>query len=394
VSDNTATRPLDALLEYVKQERGFDFSGYKRSTLERRIAKRMDETGVSDHNEYLDYLTVHPDEFAYLFNTILINVTSFFRDAPEWDFLAEEILPRLLDGKAGDEGIRVWCAGCATGEETLTLTMLLAEAMGTDHFLGRVKLYATDVDDEALAVARMATYPMKALEPVPEHLRAKYFERHDQRFTFRKELRRPVIFGRNDLVQDAPISRVDLLLCRNTLMYFTGEAQQRILRRFNFALNADGFLFLGKSEMLITHSDLFIPLNLRRRVFTKVVRPSLRDRLPGAAEPGGDGHGDGHLPANDAARFIRDSALDAQPVAQIVIDRQGTLVSANLRARALLNIAISDLGRPLRDLEASYRPVELRAPLDDLFADGKARTLAPVQVSEAMGVRRTLEVHL
>jgi two-component system CheB/CheR fusion protein len=379
--------PLEFLLEYLKRTRGFDFTGYKRTTLERRIAKRMEAVGVDSQLAYVDYLEVHPDEFAFLFNTILINVTGFFRDPPSWEFLAAEIVPRLLE-KNSDGPIRVWCAGCASGEETYTTAMMLAEAVGEQAYMDRVKIYATDVDEEALTEARHASYPAKAVEAVSPELQERYFDRIEQRYVFRKDLRRTIIFGRNDLVQDAPISRIDLLICRNTLMYFNAEAQAQILNRFHFALNNAGFLFLGKSEMLITHSELFKPVNLKCRVFTKVVRSTLRDRLLLAAHP--DPTDIGGAPG----AAVRASAFDAAPVAQIAVDADGTLMLANEQARTLLALAPGDIGRPLKDLEISYRPVELRSNIELAHADRRGIGLANVPMTAAHGEARELEVRV
>jgi two-component system, chemotaxis family, CheB/CheR fusion protein len=378
--------PFEVLLDFLKRTRGFDFTGYKRTSLERRIAKRMEEVGIESHLEYLDYLEVHPDEFAFLFNTILINVTAFYRDPPAWDFVASDIVPRLLES-VGDSGpIRVWCAGCASGEETYTIAMVLAEALGEKEYLNRVKIYATDVDEEALTEARHATYTAKAMEAVPDELRERYFERIEQRYAFRKDLRRTVIFGRNDLVQDAPISRIDLLICRNTLMYFNAETQTGILARFHFALNNWGYLYLGKSEMLITHSELFKPLNLRRRVFSKVVRPTLRDRLLFAAQPP-------HLEIGDhPGSAVRESALDAAPVAQVALDAEGTVVLINQQARGMFGLTGNDIGRPLKDLELSYRPVELRSNLELAHSERRTILLPHVSITVAGGEVRELEV--
>jgi two-component system CheB/CheR fusion protein len=376
---------FDALLEHLKSSRGFDFTGYKRSSLERRIAKRMEAVGVDGYEAYLDRLEVQPDEFDDLFNTILINVTGFFRDMPAWDYMVSDILPRVLEARGEDGAIRVWCAGCASGEETFTLAMLLAEALGAEQYVRRVKIYATDVDEEALDSARQAAYTPKQLEEVPASMRERYFERQDQRYAFRKELRRTVIFGRNDLVRDAPISRVDLLLCRNTLMYFNRETQSRILRRFHFALNDDGFLFLGKSEMLITHGDRFQPVSLKRRVFSKTVKPTLRDRLLSASV---DGDPDG-----SSATALSDGAFDAAPVAQIVVDREAVLVLANHRARSLLGIGRDDVGRRIHDLEAAYRPVELRAALRDALGGAGGVTI-PFAPPGPAGGTRSLEVQV
>jgi two-component system, chemotaxis family, CheB/CheR fusion protein len=379
---------LDVLLDYLKRTRGFDFTGYKRSSLERRIEKRMNEVGIGSYQEYLDYLEVQSDEFAFLFNTILINVTGFFRDAAAWDYLASEVIPRLVETVGGDRPLRFWCAGCSSGEETYTMAMILAEALGEQQYLERVKIYATDVDEEALTEARHATYAAKAVEAVPPPLLERYFERVEQRYAFRKELRRTVIFGRNDLVQDAPISRIDLLTCRNTLMYFNAETQAGILGRFHFSLNDWGYLYLGKSEMLITHSDLFKPVDLKRRVFAKVVRPTLRDRLLLAAHPdpvdGVDGAGDG----------LRESAFDAATVAQLAVDLDGTVVLANQLARTTFGLSNTDVGRSLKDLEISYRPVDLRSNIEAALAERRTVVVTNVSMTISTGDVREFEVQL
>jgi two-component system CheB/CheR fusion protein len=378
--------PLDLLLDHLKRSRGFDFTGYKRSSLERRLAMRMQAVDSDDYLGYLDYLEVHPQEFAFLFNTILVNVTAFYRDAAAWELLAEEIVPRLLAAKDDGAPLRVWCAGCASGEEAYTIAMVLAEALGERAFLERVKIYATDVDEEALSAARLGSYTPKQIEGVPAALLERYFDRSDQRFAFRKELRRAVIFGRNDLVQDAPISRIDLLLCRNTLMYFNAETQAKVLGRFNFALDRDGYLFLGKSEMLITHTDLFTPVNLKRRIFSKVPRATLRDRLLLVADGVGD-HG-------DSSRAIRESGFDAAPVAQIVVDDDAVVTLANRQARETFGIIGDDIGRPLKELGLSYRPLDLRTSIDEALGERRHMRLGPVPWVTPSGRRSQLEVEL
>jgi len=380
-----STSPLDLLLDYLKRVRGFDFTGYKRSSLERRISKRMAEIGIEDYAAYRDHLEVHSDEFAQLFNTILINVTCFFRDAPVWEHLAEQTIPELLAAVGDDGPIRVWCAGCSSGEETYTVAMLLAEALGERDYAERVKIYATDVDGEALAAARAAIYSDKAVETIPAPLIEKYFERSERRHAFRKDLRRTVIFGRNDLVQDAPISRIDLLTCRNTLMYFNAETQARVLGRLHFALNDSGALLLGRSEMLIMHSDLFASKDLKRRLFTKVGRPPIARGRPSSRTPAA-------TPPRAEGALVRDLAFDAAPAAQIVVDAQETVVAVNRQARSLFGLAHADLGRPLRDLEVSYRPVDLRSSLERAATDRRTIVLDAVQHTAPSGDRRMFDV--
>ena len=381
---------FEALLDYLRQSRGFDFGVYKRSSLVRRVRARMRVMAVASFEDYLDYLEVHPDEFNHLFNTILINVTSFFRDAPPWDYLAQEIIPVLLRSKPAYEPIRVWSAGCASGEEIYSVAILLAEALDPAAFHQRVKIYATDIDEEALAQARQASYSAKQLEAVSAEWRDKYFELNGNRYVFRPDLRRSIIFGRHDLVQDAPISRLDLLLCRNTLMYFNAEAQARILARFHFALNTHGFLFLGKAEMLLTHGNLFTPLELRHRIFAKVVQPNLRDHLLLLTQAGNEEAGY-RLGRNVR---LREAAFDAVTTAQIVIDLNGALVLANVLAQAMFGLSAEDLGRPFRDLELSYRPIELRSLIDKIYQEQQVITLTNVSRPLVEGILQHLEVQL
>jgi two-component system CheB/CheR fusion protein len=349
------------LLVFLQTNRGFDFTGYKRTTLSRRIAKRLTEVRCDNLVDYLDYLQVHPEEFEALFNTILINVTSFFRDPEAWDFLRDEALPHLLDTKPDDTPIRVWSAACASGEEAYSLAIMLAEKLGIEAFRSRVKIYATDVDDDALATARHGEYPTSAVASIPEELVEKYFEPVRDRVVFRSDLRRSLIFGRHDLIQDAPISRLDLLVCRNILMYFNAETQGRILARFHFALTDAALLFLGKAEMLLTHTNLFFPMSLHHRVFTKVPSTEMRDQLLIMAEPGSADS------ANRAARQarLRELAHDGLHIAEVLVDRSGAVVLINQAARDLFGLSIKDLSRPLQDLEVSYRPVELRSVIDE-----------------------------
>jgi two-component system CheB/CheR fusion protein len=380
---------LESLLEYLRRTRGFDFTGYKRATLERRITKRLQIVGCAGYGDYLDYLEVHPDEFAFLFNTVLINVTSFFRDASSWEFLSESVLPDLFKRRQTPSGIRVWSAGCATGEEAYTLAMIFAEALGIEEFSERVKIYATDADDEALAKARLAIYDEREVAEIPPDLRAKYFEISDGKFAFRKDMRRQLIFGRHDLIQDAPISRVDLLVCRNTLMYFNAETQAKILQRFQFALNDNGVLFLGRAETLMTHTSMFAPLDLKRRISTKLPTPgSVRDRLLGLVQSNIVSDG------SERASRIRELAFDTLATAQLVVDTTGTLVFSNERARALFGLSRTDVARPLNDLKISYRPVELRSAIDEMATERRQVVMRNIEWVSLSGEMRWLDVYV
>src|SRR4051812_41328507 len=327
-SASSGDAAFEALLQFLKRSRGFDFTGYKRPSLERRFLRRLEAVGCKSFADYLDFLEVHPDEYAQLFDTLLINVTEFFRDPPAWEYLREVALPKVLADKPIDEPIRVWSAGCATGQEAFTIAMVLAETLGFGPFCERVKIYATDVDEHALSVARQATYNAKEIESVPPELRDRYCERADDRYAFRKDMRRTLIFGRNNLVEDAPISRLDLLVCRNTLIYLNAETQSRILRQFHFALRDGGLLMLGRSEMMTSHRDLFATADLRKRIFRK---------LPNSANVGArvvdivNHEVDATALADE--RRARDAALDAGPHAQLLVAHDGVLLFTNLVAR-------------------------------------------------------------
>lgn len=305
---------FEGILQYLEQTRGFDFTAYKRTTLLRRLQKRMLAVNVATFDEYLDYLQVHQEEFAALFNTILINVTSFFRDAEVWTLLREQIIPELLERQLSGTPIRVWSAGCASGQEPYSLAMLFAEAVGSGALRDRVKIYATDADDDALAEGRTATYTPKQAADVPDDLRAKYFDSAGGNCVVTRDLRRAVIFGRHDLLQDAPIAKVDLLLCRNTLMYFNAEAQARVVQRLYFSLNASGYAVLGHAEMVYNHAALFTPVDLKRRTFRTVPNASARDRLLLQAQGGRDAV----TPAMPADVRLRNLAFEQDSIAQIV----------------------------------------------------------------------------
>jgi two-component system CheB/CheR fusion protein len=380
---------FEALLRYMRDSRGFDFTGYKRTSLMRRVRHRMDQAGLDSFDQYLDVLQASSDEFAALFNTILINVTAFFRDPGAWDYIASDVIPRMLAERGPDDPIRVWSAGCASGQEAYTLAILLAEALGADEFRQRVKIYATDVDEVALADARSATFDAKAVESVPTELLDKYFEHLNGRYIFHKDLRRCAIFGRNDLVADAPISRVDLLVCRNTLMYMNAETQRNVLARMHFALAPAGTLFLGHAETLLSHSDRFTPLNLKYRVFRK-----------SAGRRGGLDRYDPAIPTHDARSeqsgliSVRELVFRASPVAQIVVTGDDTVAMINDQAEKMFGLSARDIGRLLRDLEVSHQPTELRTCLEQAKVERRPARIQDVKWQRPGSETVWLEVHV
>lgn len=338
---------FEALLVYLKHSRGCNLIGYKRSTLMRRFRARMQKIEIDNYQCYLQYLQLHSEEHLILLNDVLINFTSFFRDQEVWDYLATDIIPKIIASKQPDEPIRVWSAGCANGKESYSLLMLLAEALGIESSLKRVQGYATDADENALAEARKATYSDLDILSVPPDLLKKYFEQTQEGYVFHPQLRRTLIFGHHDLVQNAPMSKIDLLICRNVLIYFNREAQKSILIRFHFALKNTGFLLLGKSETLVSQKPDFTPINLKHRVYGKGLDLELDD----------------HLSLSDnayksqsrnlliAQNHFSQTAFEASPVAQLGINLKGCLMSSNDQANLLFGLTLDDVDRPFQELE-------------------------------------------
>lgn len=347
MNSSEITPEFEALLDYLKHNRGCDLTVYKPSTLMRRFQYRMQSIKIDSYQGYLKYLQSHSEEHVALLNDVLINVTNFFRDPDDWSYLAAEIIPKILANKQPDEPIRVWSAGCAAGQEIYSFLILLAEALGIESCLQRVYCYATDADELALTQARQGIYSALEVSGIPPNLLQKYFQQTEQGYIFYSELRRRIIFGRHDLSKDAPMSKIDLLICRNVLIYFNPEIQTSVLIRFHFALQKTGFLFLGKSEMLVNRRQIFTPISMQHRIYVKGLHLDLKDHLcinpksqkEQAAEP--------LLIQN----HFWQTAFETYPVAQFAIDLKGRLMDANQQANLLFELTIDDWNRSFQDLE-------------------------------------------
>lgn len=395
--DSDDERTFAAVIDHIHRAHKLDFSGYRRSSVVRRIRRRMQAVGIESPAEYLAYLESRPDEIPKLFETLLINVTSFFRDPPAWQALADR-LPSIID-VGGTTPVRVWSAGCSSGEEPYTIAMLLAELLGPEAYGERVKIYATDIDEQALAHARQAVYAPKTIDAVPPALVEKYFTRTGSSFVFDAGLRRAVVFGRHDLVQDAPIPRIDVLVCRNTLMYFNAEAQTRVLERLRFALSPNGVLFLGKAEMLLAHADLFRAVDLKQRIFSPVTGRSARGRAAPDAEldeprPPSDPPETPKRSSDEAPTRMLHAAFDLAPTAQIVVDPEGRVVMANQEGMRSLGLTSSDLGRPLADLAISTWLPDLRGSASAAIAQRRAVRLEAIERVRDTGDKSFFDVHV
>ncbi len=381
---------FEALLHYIQESRSLDFRGYKRTSLRRRLSLRMEAVGAQTFDAYQEHLEAAPSEFEDLLNTVLINVTSFFRDSEAWEVLKTQVIPDILANAEADRPIRVWSVGCASGEEPYSIAMLFAEALGVTVFCDRVKIYATDLDELALQAARLATYSPREVESVPPELLAKYFDKTSNHYVFQRELRKCVIFGRHNVVRDAPISRIDLLVCRNLLIYLETETQDIVLPRLHYALVPAGYLFLGKAETQLARSQLFRSTDMRHRIFTKVPQ-EWRRLANGPLGLNGDQQRPEPPPANSR---LLEAVLDETTSAMLVIDDGGTVVLANAPARTLLGVGEADVGRPFQDLPISYRPMELRAPIEQVIRERRPLRLEhqPFHLSSSETLRLTIDV--
>lgn len=351
------------LLDKLSTAYNFDFREYKTASLVRRIRARTQQVRAETFDAYIEYLDGHPGEHVSLFNTILINVTTFFRDPEAWKVLVDTVIPRLIADAAESRSVRVWSAGCSSGEEAYSIAMLMAEHLGDREAHFNVKIYATDVDEDALAHARQALYRGEDLKEVPNELLDRYFVREGQAYRFRREYRRWCIFGRHNVAQDPPLSHVDLLVCRNVLIYFTSDLQERILSRFHYAVREGGFLFLGRSESMLARSRWFVPRQLKWRIFERATVASSvanprGDAVPAAAvAPRGE--------AINAPRMNR--IMDALPTALMVVDLNDTILLWNAAAEALYDIPSEHaVGHKFRDLDVSYRIEGLRARIEEV----------------------------
>ncbi|TMB02014.1 MAG: PAS domain-containing protein [Deltaproteobacteria bacterium] len=260
---------LEEILRKIRETRNFDFRNYKRPTLLRRIQRRMQDRGKRTVREYGALLDRDAAEFDALLGSMFIKVTSFFRDPEVWQELSSKAIPQMLSEKRPGEEIRVWSAGCATGEEAFSAAIVLAEAMGPSFGNQDVKIFGTDVDEKAIAHARKGQYARDQVESVSKKALAEWFIEEGDGYAVRKELRRSVIFGINNLVSDAPISRLDLLICRNVFIYLDAALQKRVLSRFHYALRQHGILMLGKSELIPFAARIYEPIDLARRIYRK-----------------------------------------------------------------------------------------------------------------------------
>ncbi len=261
---------LAGIATILRNRTGHDFHGYKRGTFLRRVQRRMQVMEVDSLEQYVDVLRHRADETQLLFNDLLIGVTQFFRDAREFEVLEREVIPRIFEGKGRADSVRIWVIGCSTGEEAYSLAILLRERMALLDQVPQVQIFATDLDGRALAIARAGRYPAAIAKDVSPERLARWFIKEGNTYCVAKELREMCIFSQHSIVKDAPFSRLDLISCRNLLIYLDTDLQSRVIPLFHFALKPGGFLFLGNAENVSRHPALFAPVESRSRIFQRL----------------------------------------------------------------------------------------------------------------------------
>lgn len=257
------------ILTILRVRTGHDFSNYKQPTLLRRIARHLQIHELEDLSSYARLLRENTEEADFLLKNLLINVTNFFRDPHAFDVLESDVIPRMFAGKTAEDQLRVWVAGCATGEEAYSVGILLHEYASRFEDSPKIQIFASDVDDEAIAQAREGLYAEAIIDHVTPQRLKRYFVKEGRHFRVKKELREMILFAPHNVLRDPPFSKLDLITCRNLMIYLNRETQERLMQVFHFALHSDGFLFLGASETADNVPVLFSPLNKKYRVYLR-----------------------------------------------------------------------------------------------------------------------------
>jgi two-component system CheB/CheR fusion protein len=370
---------------------GHDFTGYKPKSFLRRVQRRMQVARLDAVEAYLERLRQDPQEVAALFRDLLISVTDFFRDAEAFEALAATVVPKLFEGRGADDAVRVWVPGCATGEEVFSIAILLREHMDRLGAVPRVQIFATDIDEPALGVARAARYPGPLLDGIPPERRERFFVRDGGSHVVAREVRDLCVFSPHSVLRDPPFSRIDLVSCRNLLIYFGVEAQNQAIPVFHYALRPDGHLFLGTSENISGFGDLFAPVEKRHRIFRRRADAPSDVRLPMALGTLRPGHA-----AEPALRRTAAGALALRQAAEsqvlerfappfVVVNGDGEVAHYSARTGKYLEAAA---GAPTRQILAMARKglrLDLRAALREAVETGRAASRGGVAVEEEDG---------
>jgi len=351
-----AESALKKIFVLLRSQTGHDFSQYKPSTMYRRIERRMAVHQIDSINNYVKYLQQTPLEVQALFNDLLIGVTNFFRDPEAFAVLENLVIPRLFQGKQAGSVVRVWCAGCSTGEEAYSVAILLQEQLEQLKTSIKVQVFATDIDRRAIAAARLGVYPASIADNISPERLARYFTADSSGSTYRvhKSIRDLLVFSEQDVIKDPPFSRLDLVSCRNLLIYLGSELQKKLMSLFHYALQPGGVLFLGTSETAGEMGDLFAVLDRKAKVYQRredlqgAQRAALGRFLPPLIErdlPAAQAAGKAQAPAKLSLRELTEQTLlqHLAPVAALV-NGQGDILYLHGRSGTFLEPAPGEAG--------------------------------------------------
>ncbi|GAC1549239.1 MAG: hypothetical protein NVS2B7_25280 [Herpetosiphon sp.] len=396
-STSTGNHEVEEFLAQLHLRSGIDFSAYKPGTILRRLERRIVATATNDIAGYSQFLATHPEEYQKLVSTFLIKVTEFMRDAEFFTLLREEILPELIAySRTHDHKLRIWSAGCATGEEPYSLAILLSEVLGPERGDFSIKIFATDLDTDAILFARSGIYPAAAIAELSHDLVERYFNPGTNGYEIKKQVRSMVVFGEHDLAQRAPFPCIDLVLCRNVLIYFAKELQNRALQLFTFALHEGGYLALGKSETVRPNDEFFTlqykQHKLYRRLGQRVMvapvptpekmlqteRISRTQHRMSAQQLTQTQHALDHLLAAQAHLLLN------LPIGVVVVDQRYDIQEINLAGRRLLGIHAQAINEDFVHLAQHVPPRLLRTAIDRTIRENSYSQIEGIEVPHAV----------
>ncbi|MFJ3372031.1 CheR family methyltransferase [Pseudomonas sp. NPDC086251] len=374
-----AEQLLHDVLIQLRTGTGHDFKHYKRATVLRRIERRMQVTAQPDLRAYYNYLQSNPEETKALLGDMLIGVTNFFRDREAFEALERDVVPQLVSAAVSahpeKEEIRIWSAGCSTGEEAYSLAMLLNDQLQLDNSAASMQLFATDIDERAISVGRAGLYPQAIITDVPPTRLRHYFIKEDDHYRIRKEIREKVLFAKHSLLSDPPFSQIDLIVCRNLLIYLDREVQREILQMFHFALRPGGFLFLGSSESADACHELFAPVDKRNRIFRAKTGANSR-RTPTMPRGGYvRSNVSREAPQSSARRKlsfadIHQRALEQSAPPSVIVDGNADILHMSESAGRFLRHVGGELSRNLLTLILPELRLEIRTTLFQVQQSG------------------------
>jgi two-component system CheB/CheR fusion protein len=357
-----------AIYATLRNQIGHDFSGYKKRTFNRRVYRRMQVLQMETIEAYVDRLEQDAAETTALFRDLLINVTSFFRDVDAFRALEQIALPKLFEGRGAEDTVRVWIPGCATGEEVYSIAILMREHMLSLRAVPRVQIFATDIDERSLSIARAARYPAPLVGNVAPERLARYFTKDGGHFIVTKDVRDICIFSAHSVIKDPPFSRMDMVSCRNLLIYFGQQIQAQVIPTFHYSLKPNGFLFLGTSENISQFGDLFVAVDKRHRIFRAREDSRSAMRLPFAIDSlqpllKTEGRGTRTPSSVSLRQAVDDCVMDRFAPPHVVVNGDGDVVHYSSRTGKYLEAAPGMPSRQVLSMARIGLRLDLRAAL-------------------------------